>query len=219
MTSSTAMLIVPPRPELPSRPPLPATDTSPASGTATARPDLPPGWTLPSRGATPKPPMPRSAPSTPRSANRTPSGAFAALRAALRTPRVLLAVYVVVLTLIALWPVPVDSGAGPMLRLVSRVIPILTYARIEFGANILLFIPLGVLLALILQHRYLVVPIAFIATVTIESIQALMIDRRTPSLMDILANLAGACIGLVIVAYVEWRRSRREQPARVAPAQ
>ncbi|MET0830733.1 MAG: VanZ family protein [Microbacterium sp.] len=124
----------------------------------------------------------------------------------------MLGVYVIVLTLIALWPVPVDSGAGPILRLVSRVIPVLTYARIEFAANILLFVPLGVLLALILQHRHLVVPIAFIATVTIESLQALMIDRRTPSVMDIIANLAGACIGLVIVAFVEWRRARREPP-------
>lgn len=121
----------------------------------------------------------------------------------------LLGVYVFVLTLIALWPTPVDGGAGPFLRLVARAVPVLTYARIEFGANIVLFIPLGVLLALILRRRHLIVPIALVATVVIESIQALMIDKRTPSVMDVIANLTGACIGLLVVAIIEWRRERR----------
>ncbi len=69
--------------------------------------------------------------------------------------------------------------------------------------------PLGILLALIVRQRHLVVPIAFLATVAIESIQALMIDRRVPSVMDVIANVAGACLGLVIVAFVEWWRARR----------
>lgn len=120
----------------------------------------------------------------------------------------ILGAYVFVLTLIALWPTPVDGGAGPVLRLVARVVPVLTYARIEFGANILLFVPLGVLLALILERRYLIVPIAVVATVTIESIQALMIDKRTPSVLDIIANITGACLGLMIVGFIEWRRAR-----------
>ena len=103
---------------------------------------------------------------------------------------------------------PVDSGAGRLLRFVTRVFPMLTYVRIEFAANILLFVPLGLLLALILQRRYLVIPIAFLTTAAIESLQALMIDKRTPSVMDIIANLTGACIGLVIVGLVEWYRAR-----------
>jgi hypothetical protein len=56
-----------------------------------------------------------------------------------------LSAYVIALALIAFWPAPVDSGAGPLLRAVTRVFPLLTYARIEFGANILLFVPLGFL--------------------------------------------------------------------------
>lgn len=179
--SATATIIVPPRPALPAPP---ATEAAPA---------LPPGWRLAS--AVPQPKT-RAAPTGERSAPFW--------------PRALLGGYLFVLTLIALWPTPVDSGAGPLLRAVNRVLPVLTHARIEFGANILLFVPLGVLLALILQHRHLVVPIAFLATVTIESIQALMIDKRVPSVMDIIANVAGACLGLVIVAFVEWWRARRE---------
>jgi len=117
-----------------------------------------------------------------------------------------------VLTLIALWPVPVDSGPRPSLRLVASVFPMLTYARIESGANILVFVPLGVLLALILEQRHFVVPIAFLVTVTIESLQALMIDMRVPSVMDIIANLTGACLGLVIVGFVEHRGRRGDEP-------
>ena len=171
-----------------------------ASSTATIvippRPDLPPGWTVVSAG------IPTKTRSTQPMAPRQ--------RSAFLWPRVVFAAYLIALTLIALWPVPVDSGAGPLLRLVTRVAPVLTYPRIEFSANILLFVPLGILLALILRQRHLVVPIAFLATVTIESMQALMIDRRVPSVMDIIANVAGACLGLVIVAVVGWWRSREQ---------
>ncbi|MCR2763269.1 VanZ family protein [Microbacterium sp. zg.B48] len=121
--------------------------------------------------------------------------------------RLVLAVYAVTLALIALWPVPVDGGAGPLLRTITRVLPALTYARIEFSANILLFVPLGVLLMLILRRRYLILPIAIVVTVAIECAQGLLLDKRTPSTLDIIANTAGACIGMLIVAFVEYRRA------------
>ena len=127
--------------------------------------------------------------------------------------RVVLTVYGISLALIALWPVPVDSGASGFLRGVTRVLPTLTYARIEFTANILLFVPLGVLLMLILRRRYLILPIAIVTTVAIECSQGLLLDKRTPSLLDIIANTAGACVGMLIVAAVEsWRgRPGRER--------
>jgi VanZ family protein len=129
--------------------------------------------------------------------------------------RVVLALYGITLAMIALWPVPVDSGAGPFLRGVTRLLPVLTYARIEFTANILLFVPLGVLLMLILRRRYLILPIAIAVTVAIECSQGLLLDKRTPSVLDIIANTAGACVGMLIVAMVEGLRSR---PAPVGSA-
>lgn len=123
--------------------------------------------------------------------------------------RVLLTIYAVTLTAIALWPVPVDSGASGFLRRVERVLPLMTYQRVEFASNIVLFIPLGLLLMLILRRRYLILPIAIVVTVGIESAQGLLLDRRTPSMLDIIANTAGACIGMLIVAVVESRRARR----------
>ncbi len=111
------------------------------------------------------------------------------------------------LATIAVWPVPVDSGARGLLTLVQRAVPVPAYARIEFGANIVLFVPLGVLLALILRRsRYLIIPIAFVATVVIESVQGVVLGLRTPSVLDIVANTAGACVGLLLVVGFEARR-------------
>ena len=78
----------------------------------------------------------------------------------------------------------------------------------EFGANILLFVPLGVLLTLILRDRALVLPIAIVLTLAIESVQGVLLDRRTPSELDMVANTAGACIGLLAVAAWQWWRRR-----------
>lgn len=119
-----------------------------------------------------------------------------------------LVVYGVALALIAFWPQPVDSGAGRLLRWITAHFPLLTYSRFEFGANILLFVPLGAGLALLLPRmRHLVMPVALLTTVTIESVQAVLISARTPSVYDIIANVSGAAFGLVAVAVIEsWRR-------------
>jgi VanZ family protein len=129
-----------------------------------------------------------------------------------RGARVALVVYAAVLAAIALWPVPVDSGARPLLRGVTRWFPMLTYTRIEFSANILLFVPLGILLMIMLRRRYLVLPIAIAVTVSIESAQALLLDERTPTVQDIIANTAGACFGMLVVAVLEWLRTRTAAP-------
>lgn len=215
---------IPPRPPLPGPPVVPGASGAPVP--APAAPDVP----APAAADVPAPaaagrhinsgrlgvaaaPVARHPSIPPRPPRPAPLTRPSRLRSAVRNPRVLLAAYLVVLTLIAVWPVPVDSGAGGLLRRITRVFPFATYARIEFGANILLFVPLGILLALILRQRYLILPIALVSTVAIESFQALMLDKRTPSVMDIIANLTGAALGLLIVAFVQWRRGRGRTPA------
>ncbi|GAA5093649.1 hypothetical protein GCM10025760_24090 [Microbacterium yannicii] len=122
----------------------------------------------------------------------------------------LLFVYGLVLALIAFWPVPVDRGAAGLLRTISRTVPWLTYDLIETTANVALFVPLGVLLALALRlHRGLVVPLALVTTLIIETGQALFLTQRTPSMRDIVANVLGAVIGLAIVLLVERRTAAR----------
>lgn len=131
-----------------------------------------------------------------------------------REPRAWLVVYVVTLALIAFWPVPVDSGAGPFLRTVTRLFPMLTYDRIEFGANVVLFVPWGLLLTFLLPtQRWLVLPIAFLTTFAIECGQGLALAARTPSVHDMVANTAGACLGMLIAVFAEiLARSRTTLP-------
>jgi glycopeptide antibiotics resistance protein len=124
----------------------------------------------------------------------------------------LLFCYAVALSLVAFWPVPVDRGFDGLLYEISVAVPWLTYDVIEFTANVLLFVPLGALLALLIhRHRWIVVLISLAVTVAIEWAQAEFLDERTSSVRDVVANLLGAVIGLAIVVIVEraarrWRR-------------
>lgn len=118
--------------------------------------------------------------------------------------------YGVVLAAIAFWPQPVDSGVSPFVRVLTRLVPLLTYERIEFGSNVVLFVPLGIVLGLLLPaSRHLVVPLAFLSSLTIEAIQAVMLADRTPSVFDLIANVAGACLGLVLLSGYEWMARHR----------
>lgn len=119
-----------------------------------------------------------------------------------------LAAYGIVLALIAFWPVPVDRGAESLLRDVTRAVPLLSHGVVEFCANVVLFIPLGVLLALTLRRRVWVMPIALVVTVAIETGQALFLAERTPSLGDVVANLSGAGLGIALVLLAGRRRPR-----------
>lgn len=120
-----------------------------------------------------------------------------------------LLVYAVVLALIAFWPEHVDKGAGFLVRTITRLFPVLTYHRIEFGSNVLLFVPLGILLALPLPHRrYLIMPLGFLVSLTIEAGQGIFLADRTASMLDLVANTAGACIGLIVVEIAERARRR-----------
>lgn len=132
-----------------------------------------------------------------------------ARRAVLRDPRVWLGAYVVVLGAIAFWPVPVDRGASGLLAAIERALPWLTYDVIEFTANVLLFVPLGILLTLLLARRRWVLPIALAATALIETGQALLLAERTPAVTDVIANVLGAGIGMLVVVALPQKRDRQ----------
>jgi VanZ family protein len=130
---------------------------------------------------------------------------------------VLLIVYLAAAVLIAFWPVPVDSGATGLLDRVERLLPWATYRRVEFGANVVFFVPLGWLLSILLDRsRYLVLPLGIVMTVTIEAIQGELLDQRTASIHDVLANTTGTCIGMLIAAALTRRRVAPAPPDGVA---
>lgn len=121
------------------------------------------------------------------------------LKAIIGSARGLLVVYFVVLAPIAFWPTPVDRAAGSFLLWLGRVVPALNYTRVEFSANVLLFVPFGLLVAQVLRvHRCLAVVLGFLVSVGIEFVQWLALPARTPSIYDVAANTIGAGLGVLI---------------------
>ncbi|RLK47992.1 VanZ family protein [Microbacterium telephonicum] len=125
------------------------------------------------------------------------------VRRALRAPVTWLLVYVAVLAPIAFWPSPVDRDAGPLLAWITRMLPVLTYGRIEFLANIALFVPFGVLVALMLRRALLAIPVGMAVSLLVEGLQGLLLAERTPSLLDVVANTTGTAIGVLVVIVVK----------------
>ncbi|MEJ3404898.1 VanZ family protein [Rathayibacter sp. YIM 133350] len=124
-------------------------------------------------------------------------------------------VYLVTLALIAFWPTHVDQGlTGPIDRALHWFhllgLSWVTYGLIEASANVVLFVPFGVLLTVLLGARrwWLAVLIGIAASGVIELGQALFLEGRTPSYRDVLANSLGGLIGAALAYVVLRMRSR-----------
>ncbi|WP_081646076.1 VanZ family protein [Agrococcus pavilionensis] len=82
---------------------------------------------------------------------------------------------------------------------------------IEAGANVVLFVPLGALLALLFRRRWQGIALALVLSAAAELAQALM-PSREPSLRDVAANVLGAALG----AALAWLAAARRTGASVA---
>lgn len=125
-----------------------------------------------------------------------------------------LVAYGVFLALVLGWPTPVDAPArGALRELLERlhdagVSEWVSYAKIEFGANIALFVPVGLLVALAVRRgqRWLAVLAGFGLSFSAELAQGLLREQRVSSLRDVVANTLGTLIGVGIAALVVRRR-------------
>lgn len=138
-----------------------------------------------------------------------------------RIALVLTAAYLVAVALIAFDANPVDAGGDPdLFRVLGWLhrhhVPLwVGYSAVEFTANIVFFVPLGVLVTLLIGVRrwWLPVAIGFIASMGIETVQALFLPARTASVDDVLSNTAGALlgtlVGIVVLARLQRQRGRR----------
>jgi glycopeptide antibiotics resistance protein len=106
-----------------------------------------------------------------------------------------------------------NSFTQQLIRLIlaSPLFHWLGYSRLEFTANIVMFIPVGALFALLLPPRrwWVAVLIGLGMTVAIETAQ-LFIPGRVSDLRDIVANTAGAAIGVTIVRVIRAVRVPRQ---------
>lgn len=132
--------------------------------------------------------------------------------------------FLVIVALITLTPGPPDpDGQRELVRWLAQAhrggFPLwITYDLIEFSANVVMFLPLGLFAALALPsgRRWLAMPIGMLLSVGIESAQAAGLPGRFASVSDVVANTSGAILGYLLARLVLWllrRRPREQAPA------
>ena len=139
---------------------------------------------------------------------------------------VLTLVYLGIVGLVTLGPQPFDEGSGSLvwalLRFFShhRQTAWIDYWTLQFGANVLMFVPVGLFFLLLLGRRrwWLAVLVGVILTSAIEFTQQYL-PGRVSDPRDVLANSVGALIGVLIALIVTWPAAiRRARARRVASA-
>jgi len=133
--------------------------------------------------------------------------------------------FAIVVLVITLTPEPVDRGLRPTISFVLSAfhehgVPSwFDYSTIEFGANIVLFAPLGFLLVMLLPIRrwWLALLIGPALSIGIELTQLTTLSDRFASIGDVFANSSGVFIGTGLSFALRLMEALRE--AERAPAQ
>ncbi|KQM60820.1 VanZ family protein [Agreia sp. Leaf210] len=131
-----------------------------------------------------------------------------------------LGVIAVAVVAITFWPTPVDkpfhSALVRLLYMLHRhgLPEWVTYSVVESASNVVMFVPLGALIALLAWPSlwWISGVLGFLASLTIELSQALLLPQRFASAGDVAANTAGALLGgaaICILRYVQLGRERR----------
>ncbi len=124
----------------------------------------------------------------------------------------LLVVYLLVLARITLWPSLGPDDGFDVVRAVlawldDHGIP-LTYSATELVANIVLFVPFGVLVGLLRGRTWVVVALGLATSLVIETTQLLLLPDRVADVRDLLANTLGTAVGLGVLVLADRRRQR-----------
>lgn len=81
---------------------------------------------------------------------------------------------------------------------------------VEFAANVVLFVPLGLLLTLSAQRVRLGMAFALVISAAAELAQ-LVLPSRVTSVRDVLANVVGAAIGGLLALAIRWAQRRADE--------
>lgn len=131
--------------------------------------------------------------------------------------------------LITMWPTPVDQGYESTVKRVLQIlhdngVPMwFGYNKLEFSANIVMFVPLGFFVGLILHRRVQWLGLVLVPLVStgIELTQYLLLEQRYATVPDVIANSLGGWFGVVcammlraavyardekVIARADWRR-------------
>ncbi|WP_411700661.1 VanZ family protein [Conyzicola sp.] len=97
----------------------------------------------------------------------------------------------------------------------------LTFGRVEFAANVALFVPMGVFVLLLLGRRLWWVGVfaGLLASCWIELAQGVWLSDRVSDPRDLLSNGLGTVVGVLLALLVTWpaaHRLRQQSRARAA---
>lgn len=132
---------------------------------------------------------------------------------------VMLAAYVVVVLFATMWPTPLDQGYGAAIEKLLAVLhrngvpEWFGYNKLEFSANILMFVPLGFLVALLLPARawWLALIICPALSIAIELTQAVALSARFGTITDVISNSIGALVGVFLAVLLRAAVYERDQ--------
>ncbi|WP_213814084.1 VanZ family protein [Glaciihabitans sp. dw_435] len=97
----------------------------------------------------------------------------------------------------------------------------ITYSRVEFAGNILMFMPVGLFFLLLLGRRqwWLAVLFGVALTLAIEGTQTFL-PSRVPDVRDLVANSTGGLLGVLgglVLTYGKARRIKQDAARSTAP--
>jgi len=129
--------------------------------------------------------------------------------------------YLAVVAWVTLGPQPLDAGGSRALFRLLRFFgnhdatQWITYDRVQFLANVAMFVPIGLLFLLVLGRRlwWLAIAGGVLATVIIELSQR-GIPGRVSDPNDVLANSVGAVIGVLAALVITTPAALRDRRAR-----
>ncbi|MCT9818986.1 VanZ family protein [Microbacterium sp. W1N] len=124
-----------------------------------------------------------------------------------------LAAYGAIVVVILVAPISYSQIVNAVAEQLSRWFGLSWFGSgwIEFAANILMFVPLGFLLALLIRPYWAGVGVALLVSAGAELVQ-MIIPSRVASLRDILANVAGAAVGAGLAWLLVVRRDGGRAP-------
>jgi len=129
-----------------------------------------------------------------------------------------LAVYLAGVARLTLWPEPAPDDTFDLVRAVlgwlqDRGFPV-TYAGTEAVANVVLFVPFGLLVGWLLRRAWWAVALAAATSTAIELVQRTM-PSRVPTVQDVVLNTLGAVVGVAVLLLA--RRGARTRTGRALP--
>jgi glycopeptide antibiotics resistance protein len=130
-----------------------------------------------------------------------------------------LLIVAVLVGLMTLTPTPVDQGRVELIKqllswLHDHGVPQwFGYHKLEFTANIVMFVPLGFFIALLLPLRsaWLGGVVGMLASMFVELTQLFALPGRVASVLDVLANSVGGWVGVGIAVLLRLAVASRDR--------